>query len=70
MDNNTKTRFAIAALGTAKISGIIGLLLGYTSHRTIGGILLAAAGALLCGVVATCYKVMKAQGQEEWHDAR
>ena len=32
MDNNTKTRLAIAALGTAKLSGIIGLLLGYTSH--------------------------------------
>ena len=68
MNNHMKTRFAIAALGTAKISGIIGILLGFTTHRTLGGIFLATAGTLLCCVVAVCYKVMKAQGQEEYHD--
>ena len=68
MDNHMKTRFAIAALGTAKLSGIIGLLLGFTTHRTLGGILLALAGTMLCSVVVVCYKVMKVQGQEEYHD--
>ena len=69
MDNNMKTRFAMAALGAAKLSGIIGLVLGFTTHRTLGGILLASAGVMLAGIVVVCYKVMKAQGAEEWHDA-
>lgn len=47
MDTKTLQRLAIASLVVAKILGIVGLILGFVGHRSVGVALLIADGVLL-----------------------
>jgi len=59
---------AWAALGTAKISGMAGLVLGYTPYRVLGGLLLTFAFVMVGMCVTVCLKIMKGQNVQDDSD--
>jgi hypothetical protein len=57
--NNINNNLAWYSLGLAKVSGISGLVLGYTAHRTFGGILLTLAFVLIGITISLCLRANK-----------
>lgn len=56
-----RNRFSLVGFGVAKVCGIMGVMLAYTTHRIFGGCLLAIDGLLLIAVITTCYNTMRAE---------
>jgi uncharacterized membrane protein required for colicin V production len=56
---------ALATLALAKVLGLIGLALGYTQHRTLGGVLLGMDGVLLVVTVILAAQMMRGVKREE-----
>jgi hypothetical protein len=52
-------------LVSAKIFGLVGLVLGFTSYRPLGGVLLALDGMLLGVAVALATRAMRSAKIEE-----
>jgi hypothetical protein len=56
---------AIPVLISAKVFGVVGLVLGFTSYRPVGGVLLALDGVLLGVTVALSVRAMRSAAIEE-----
>ena len=56
---------ALATLALAKVLGLIGLALGYTQHRTLGGVLLGMDGVLLVVTIVLAAQMMRGVKREE-----
>lgn len=63
--SNGRNVAAFVALIVAKISGLVGLALGYTSHRTEAALLLTLDGVLLVTAVVLCIQGMRARVRED-----
>jgi hypothetical protein len=56
---------AFASLFFAKIFGMVGLVLGLTNYRPLGGVLLVLDGVLLGAAVAIAVRSMRKEKREE-----
>lgn len=65
MDLEVRNRLAFATLVVAKIVGVAGLVIGVTTHRVVGGVLLGLDGVLLVTALGMCIKAMRGQEKKE-----
>lgn len=65
VDRKSRERFALVLLVSAKAFGIVGLVLGVTPYRPLGGALLAMDGILLITAVAMAVRNMSETKVEE-----
>ena len=65
VDLDVRNRLAFATLVLAKIVGVAGLVIGVTSHRLVGGVLLGLDAVLLVTALGMCVRAMRGQQEKE-----
>lgn len=68
MNITLSNRVGLSMFCVAKVSGMAGLALGCSTHRTMGACLLVAAGVLLVITVALAITTMIYQNKQPWKE--